>query len=311
MNNGDIIGIVNNSNSLTIDSSNNEISINENIVAIFENFTADLINITFLVGASPASATAILRNVYFANTLFNITTDNREFIIIGDDGATMNHRSIPFYYTLEVETINYPPIITFTPLANPNYVAGGAPIFLYAMATVTDTDNSNYEGSILSMDYVLGTGFVGQQGTDYIEYDLSGTNFTAFSKSVNYNGDVFGNVNSDGTTGKALTLSLSSISSPEIVSLFLRTISFRTDSGAITGLRQINITLDNSLGVYGTGVLVTSVSSSLPLAAIIGGAIGAAVFLGLLTTAIVLLVKRKPKETQTSKEVELDKIYRY
>jgi len=51
--------------------------------------------------------------------------------------------------------------------------------------------------------------------------------------------------------------------------------------------------------------------SSLPLPAIIGGAIGALVFLGLLATAITLLLKRKTKASPKSQEAELDKIYRY
>jgi hypothetical protein len=177
--------------------------------------------ITFNANATPARATALLRNFTFANVSDNPATTPRtvRFVVSDGDGGTSGLVT----KSVAVIAVNDPPVVALGGTGSATYQVGGSAVLLAGLGTVSDVDSANFAGGRLTVTSSSGADpfdrlTIRNQG---ISAGLIGIS----SSNVTYGGVIIGTfAGGAGTTPLVITLNTKATSTT--VTALLRNVTF-------------------------------------------------------------------------------------
>lgn len=194
--------------------------------------------------AHAGRATSLLRNVVFHNVSDNPTVAPRTISVQLEDGH--GTASTPQAVTLTVEAVNDAPSITNLG-GNLGYTREAAAILLSTHAIVKDADSANFAGGKLTVQIDAG-------GESSNRLQVGGL-FSFSNGKLLRSGVTMGTITGNGIGLNKLEFAFNSQATVAIVQELLRSIRFRTISGASAGDRVISFSLSDGDG--GTSAVVS------------------------------------------------------
>jgi hypothetical protein len=197
------------------------------------------LRITLNAQARPGSVQSLLRNIVYSNVSETPLTSPRTVWarLIDGDGAMSEIVTKP----LNVIPANDAPILGDV-ASNVDYAQNSAAIALAGSATVRDVDSPDLQGGKLTAAITAGA-----DPSNRLE--IIGSSFSFSGLNLLRNGVVIGVLNDGGGVGETpLEITFNSRATPAIAAHLMRSIHFRTDSGANTDPRTVSFTLSDGDG---------------------------------------------------------------
>lgn len=199
--------------------------------------------ISLAAAANPSRVGSLLRNVTYHNVSDNPTVTPRTVSVRLEDGHGV---ASPFQkMTITVKATNDAPVLANLG-SSLSYTRQAAAVLLTPFATVKDADSADFGGGKLTVQISSGGG-----SSDRLQV---GGAFTFSSGKLLRSGIIIGTIAGNGIGLNKLEFTFNSRATASVVQELLRTIRFRTISGATAGDRVISFSLSDGDG--GTSAVV-------------------------------------------------------
>jgi glucose/arabinose dehydrogenase len=193
--------------------------------------------ISLNAAANAGRVGSLLRNITYHNVSDNPSVTPRTVSVRLEDGHGL---ASPFQkLTITVKAVNDAPVLANLG-GNLSYTRAAAAILLTPYATVKDPDSADFEGGTLTVQISSGG-----ESSDRLKV---GGAFTFSSGNLLRSGIVIGSITGNGIGLNKLEFTFNSQATASIVQELLRTIRFRTISGASAGDREISFSLSDGDG---------------------------------------------------------------
>ena len=210
--------------------------------------------VAFNANATQAAVRSLMKNVTLEIQGDTPIQGQRqvEFLVNDGDGDT----SLSIERLVDIAAVNDAPVLTL-PSGQSLYMEGSLPTVLDTFATVTDSDSSDFDGGVLTVDLGATAKASDRLGIRTGSQNIGSIN--TIGSTVRYGTIVIGTV-TGGSNGTPLTISLTVLATPAAVQALVRAITFQAAVvNPSTAIRVAKFQVTDGDG--GTSALVSKVIS--------------------------------------------------